>query len=87
MSTFDFAGAFLVIISVQLGWGLVIAIYRLYLHPLAKIPGPRLAASTFWYEFYYDVILPGRYVWKIKDLHERYGPFLSSVTFPSMDPF
>lgn len=57
----------------QLGWLLYGAIYRLFLSPLARIPGPKLAALTSWYEFYYDVIKPGKYVWKIKDLHEEYG--------------
>lgn len=33
-----------------------IAIYRLLLSPIRKFPGPRLAALTWWYEFYYDVI-------------------------------
>jgi cytochrome P450 len=34
-----------------------------------------LAALSFWYEFYYDVY-PNKYqyVWKIKKLHEQYGP-------------
>lgn len=36
------------------------AIYRLYLCPVAKFPGPRFAALTFWNEFYYDVWLGGR---------------------------
>lgn len=50
-----------------------LVIYRLYWSPLAKIPGPKLAAATFWYEFYYDVVRRGRYTWKIGELHEEYG--------------
>lgn len=61
------------IILLQLGWLIYGVIYRLFLSPLAKIPGPKLAALTSWYEFYYDVIKPGKYVWKIKDLHTEYG--------------
>lgn len=50
-----------------------LSIYRVYLSPVAHIPGPKLAAATFWYEFYYDVIKQGRYTWKIRELHEQYG--------------
>ena len=49
------------------------AVYRLYLIPVSKFPGPRLAALTFWYEFYYDVVKRGQYTWKIRDLHRQYG--------------
>lgn len=56
-----------------------LAVYRLYFSPLAKFPGPKLAALTLWYEFYYDVIKRGRYTWKIAELHERHGKFY----FPS----
>ena len=52
------------------------AIHRLHLSPVAKIPGPKLAALTFWYEFYYDVVKHGRYTWKIAELHEKYGPII-----------
>lgn len=52
------------------------AINRLYLSPIAHIPGPKLAILSFWYEFYYDVILKGRYTWKIADLHKQYGPII-----------
>lgn len=48
-------------------------IRRLFLHPLVHIPGPRLAALTWWYEFYFDAIQPGQYVFKIQELHKRYG--------------
>ncbi|KAK1783780.1 cytochrome P450 [Copromyces sp. CBS 386.78] len=53
-----------------------VAIYRLYLSPLASIPGPRLAALTQWYEFYYDIILPGQFVFKTVELHKKYGPII-----------
>ena len=51
-------------------------VYRLYFHPLAKFPGPKLAALTFWYEYYYDVHQKGRFTWQIKALHEQYGPVI-----------
>ncbi|KAL8866610.1 MAG: hypothetical protein Q9174_006198 [Haloplaca sp. 1 TL-2023] len=52
---------------------IIVVIYRLYFSPLAKFPGPRLAASTLWYEYYYDVMKRGRYTWKIAELHSQYG--------------
>ena len=51
-------------------------VYQLYFSPIAKFPGPPLAAVTFWYEFYYDVICRGRYTWRIGELHEQYGPIV-----------
>jgi hypothetical protein len=48
-------------------------LHRLFWSPVSHFPGPKLAAVTFWYEFYYDVIKDGRYSWKIKELHEEYG--------------
>lgn len=43
-------------------------IYRLYLHPLAKIPGPRLAAVTVYWRWYYEIkgVLP----YKLKQLQK-----------------
>jgi len=50
-----------------------LTVQRLYFSPIAKFPGPKLAAATFWYEFYFDVIKRGRYIWQIQKLHEEYG--------------
>ena len=47
--------------------------YRLFLHPLTRFPGPRLAAISRWYEAYYDVVLGGQYTSKIAELHRIYG--------------
>ncbi|KIW87158.1 uncharacterized protein Z519_12269 [Cladophialophora bantiana CBS 173.52] len=55
---------------------LALASWRLYLCPAAEIPGPALAKLTYWYEFYYDVILSGQYIWKIRAMHEQYGPIV-----------
>lgn len=50
--------------------------YRLFLHPLAKFPGPRIAAITRYYEGYFDVVLNGQYTFKIAQLHQQYGPIV-----------
>jgi hypothetical protein len=61
--------------------------YRLYFHPLRKFPGPKLAACTNWYEFYYDVIQQGQFTAHLQDLHKQYGTALLSdehCTFDAM---
>ncbi|KAI0406739.1 benzoate 4-monooxygenase cytochrome P450 [Xylaria palmicola] len=67
----------LIAIPVYLAYGIILGIYRVYFHPLSKFPGPKLAAATFWYEFYYD-LWPHKfqYMWKIEKLHEKYGPIV-----------
>lgn len=47
--------------------------YRLFFHPLSKVPGPRLAAISRFYDFYYDCIQRGKFVFKIDELHKKYG--------------
>jgi hypothetical protein len=61
-----------VLVTLYVGVGVV---YRLYFSPLAKFPGPRMAAATLWYEAYYDIIKKGQYTFKIKELHKKYGKF------------
>lgn len=55
---------------------IVILIRRVYFSPISHIPGPKLAAASHWYQFYYDVALKGQYIWKVRDLHEKYGPIV-----------
>lgn len=74
------------LISILLAGGLVLyaavlALWRLYLSPLAKakIPGPKLAALTQWYETYFDVFKNGggQFLFQYLKLHEEYGMFHS----------
>lgn len=55
-------------------YSIYLFVVRLYLSPLRSVPGLKLAIWSFWYEFYYDVVLHGR--WKIVDLHKQYGPII-----------
>ncbi|OAA57314.1 Cytochrome P450 [Cordyceps fumosorosea ARSEF 2679] len=66
---------YLVATAVVTYWACLVG-HRLFLHPLAGIPGPKFAALTYWYEIYYDVWLGGQYFRKVKQMHERYGPIV-----------
>lgn len=59
--------------ALWLVYAVVLAVQRLYLSPIAHVPGPRLAALTQFYEFYYDIVLGGQYSFKLLRLHEEYG--------------
>ena len=52
---------------------LALGIYRLYLHPLANFPGPKLAALSRWYKFYFEVLRKGNFTFHIPVLHRKYG--------------
>lgn len=51
-----------------------LVIYRLFLHPLASVPGPKLAALSRGYEFWYDCIHAGKMSSKVREMHASYGP-------------
>ncbi len=63
------------ILLILLSYLAYLLIYRLFLHPLAKVPGRKLAASTSWHEFYYDCVKGngGQHAFKIQEMHKRYG--------------
>ncbi|KAI0892237.1 cytochrome P450 [Annulohypoxylon nitens] len=50
--------------------------YRLYFSRLASFPGSKLAAATYWYEFYFDWWLGGKFIFEIERLHKEYGPII-----------
>ncbi len=52
---------------------LAVTFYRLFLHPIARFPGPKSAALTRWYEFYYEIVQQGQMTFHIQDLHKKYG--------------
>ncbi|KAF4913756.1 Cytochrome P450 monooxygenase sdnE [Colletotrichum fructicola] len=52
------------------------AIRRVFFSPLSKFPGPKFAALTLWNEFYWDVVKRGTFIWRIEDMHKKYGPIV-----------
>lgn len=80
-----------------LGWSICLLgvilislmIYRVYLHPLAHIPGPKLAAlSNIWQAYH---ARNGRMLELGKGLHVKYGPMVrigpNEVWFDSPEAF
>jgi hypothetical protein len=64
---------FAILIGAYVSYQLLKVLYRVTLHPLAKFPGPKLAALSYKYEFYYDGIKDGSYTDEISRMHDRYG--------------
>lgn len=59
-------------------YGISLAIYRLLFHPLASVPGPKLAAATGWVEAYYELLHGegGQFLFKYREWHAQYGPII-----------
>lgn len=58
-----------------------LVIYRLYFHPLAKFPGPKLAAASRWWECYQDLFTGqgGEYILQVEEMHNKYGEWISKL--------
>lgn len=54
---------------------IILGVYRLYFSPLAKFPGPKIAALTQWVEAYYEIWKGegGQFLWKYREWHKKYG--------------
>lgn len=86
-----FAVARLVVILIGLAFLSVSAavVYRLFLHPLSRVPGPKLAAvSNIWHGVQ---VRNGRSRLLGQTLHKRYGPVVrvgpNEVWFDSAEAF
>ncbi|ETS83618.1 hypothetical protein PFICI_05494 [Pestalotiopsis fici W106-1] len=65
------AQALVATVVATLTYGVSRCIYNVYFHPLAKYPGPKLAAITdLWWAF---SSTSGRYPWIIEDALKKYG--------------
>lgn len=59
------------LLCILLAWIITRSVYRAYLHPLARVPGPRLGAVTsLWYAYH---VRNGHMLTLGRTLHKKYG--------------
>ncbi|EXJ59416.1 uncharacterized protein A1O5_12297 [Cladophialophora psammophila CBS 110553] len=70
--TYKYFGLVGLCLVLFLAYRVGIVVYNLYVHPLARVPGPRLyAASNIPYAW---ALIGGKWTYTLKDLHDKYGP-------------
>lgn len=62
----------MVLLATTVVYGISLVVYRLFFSPLAKFPGPKLAAATAWYEVFFD-LWTNNFPNKLEELHQAYG--------------
>lgn len=78
-TVWDVAGSFVALMFVYRAF---MVIYRLFFSPLAKFPGPKLAAATSWYEAFFD-LRSSNFPEVLSRLHDKYG---KSTCLPGEPP-
>jgi hypothetical protein len=83
LESYPFTSYALIIGLVSSVYLLGLGVYRLFLHPLAKFPGPKYAALSRWHEAYYDIYLSGKLIFWIEEQHKKYGTLHHPIIRPS----
>jgi len=73
LETLDLSVTLATLVLIPVLYFVYLTVKRVWLSPIAGFPGPRLAAWTYWYEFWYDVVAEPEYTFKIGRLHQDYG--------------
>lgn len=60
-------------------------LYNVFLHPLRKFPGPRIAGATSLWRAYKEVILKETLAQELFDLHRKHGRLSFQAIF-NFDP-
>ncbi|PVH92548.1 putative benzoate 4-monooxygenase cytochrome P450 [Periconia macrospinosa] len=56
-------------------YSLRLVVFRLYFHPLARFPGPKILAATTWFETYVD-LFHHDFPQRLSKIHDKYGPIV-----------
>ncbi|GAD93455.1 benzoate 4-monooxygenase cytochrome P450 [Paecilomyces variotii No. 5] len=62
------------LLAATLAVGFLFSVWRIYLCPWSRFPGPKLAALSSWYEWYWEVHRKGKLTGHLEELHNLYGP-------------
>jgi hypothetical protein len=77
MATADIVTLPLLLFALTVVYIFGLAVFRLYFHRISHIPGPKLAALTYYYQTYYELFpYQGQFVFKCEELHKKYGPII-----------